>query len=93
MRQTTLTNLVKKNGNGGPVVASSDLNNYIVLKSKVVSSATNNNNITNMAKISFENIQSVAVESTSDIDEYYLNGISCGEIKKERGIQRLEGKL
>ncbi len=92
MRQTTLTNLVKKNGNGGPVVASSDLNNYTVLKSKVVNAATSNN-ITNMAKISFENIQSVAVESTSDIDEYYLNGISCGEIKKERGIQRLEGIL
>ena len=92
MRQTTLTNLVKKNGNGGPVVASSDLNNYTVLKSKVVNGATSNN-ITNMAKISFENIQSVSVESTSDIDEYYLNGISCGEIKKERGIQRLEGIL
>jgi hypothetical protein len=92
MRQMTLTNLVKKNGNGGPVVASKDLNNYTVLKSRVVSATgNNNNNISNLPKINLDNIQSIAIESSSDINEYYLNGISCGEIKKERGIQRLEG--
>ncbi len=87
MRQMTLTNLVKKNEND-LVVASKDFNNYTILKSRVFSATSN---FTNMPKINLDNIQSLAIESISDVDEYYLNGISCGEIKKERGIQRLEG--